>query len=163
MLFETIVNYSFRVINLLVLIALGVYLFKKYFLSSVEDAIAETEAFESGLRQQEGALENRLDELEVEKNMLEAHCSLLKSKIDRWRERFDEVLQERKQEKFALQKKISAQRNKQENNVIHAKLLKKIVPSAVQQAKAEFISRYSQEKTGSDYVRNLITTLRKSN
>ena len=83
-MFSAVVAFAFRLINLCALVFLAVYVFKKYLLNSLEDAVSEQEAFETGLKQQQGMLESRLDEGKQEQRNLEKQCMLLKSKVDQW-------------------------------------------------------------------------------
>ena len=160
-MYSTVVAFSFRIINFLVLVGLGIYLFKKYLLGSIEETIAEQEAYKNGLKQQLGALESLLDELDTEKTWLEKQCTYLKSKVNHWNEQFNILISTRVAEKQSLQKKAEIRVELQVIHLAQEKLLQKALPIALKNATTAFEQSFASQKKGTDYLNNLITAIKR--
>lgn len=160
MMYNLFVDVIFRLINFGVLIAVAMYVYKKYILASVENTMAEEEAYHNGLKQQLGALESRADEIIHEKVLLEKRGALLKNKVDLWRAEFDKAAQEREIEKQQLLAQAIIRVQKQSLNVAQATLLTKAIPIALANARAQ-LEKSTAHNQSADYLQTLIEGLQR--
>ena len=102
---EEIIAFTFKILNFLVIIGLGVYFFKKYALQKITIGIARKASFIRGLFDRQQKLEQQQYELDQTIAKEEHLCLVLKKKIDLWRNQVEKKLKE-KEEKQEKHKQI---------------------------------------------------------
>jgi hypothetical protein len=106
--FPSIVSLLFRGINCAILVAFGVYLYKKYLLAAIMAHTQEQEFFTQGLIEQTVALEYQENLLIKQQEKDKEMYTQLKNNVMRWREALAAQDLSRAQEYEILQKKIAA-------------------------------------------------------
>lgn len=130
-------------------------------LGSIEDSIAEQEAYESGLKQQQGAFESRLYDSRKEYTHLEKFCLGLKSKVDRWEEHFKKRQEIKEQESIHIQKELARRVSIQTRNATKNILLKEIISQAIPQARKELETQYANKTNVEHYMENILSLMKK--
>ncbi len=155
-----ILTIIFRLINFGALIALSVYLFKRYALPSFKLKIHEKQARLDDLNAQhtllardDRLLERALIDDRKHQEYLTQRVMAWKAKIARDRERF---IQERQKRSELLQKRTALQDEYVQKN----RLRELILPAALEQARGQLISQYNEPRAQKEFINRVITTLR---
>ncbi len=161
-MFSAVVAFAFRLINLCALVFLAVYVFKKYLLNSLEDAVSEQEAFETGLKQQQGMLESRLDEGKQEQRNLEKQCMLLKSKVDQWHINFKANEEKLNQTKKQILEQMAQRTDQQTMQLAQQTLTRLVMVQAIPQAQEKLQKYYENSAHAEQYIATTLSLLKRS-
>lgn len=149
----------FRLLNFGVLVVLIGYLFKRYFLSSIEDKINSRMSIIKGLEEQGYMLEGQAYELADQIKAQEFKCLELKNKIQDWNYaiQHDERNRLFRQELYRSQalQRSERQISQQSKEQLYAKTL----PQALIIARQELKKKYADLQIHKKYLDDLITQL----
>lgn len=155
------VDLIFYFINLFILIFLGVFIFKRFFLASLKNGIMQDILYKSELKNKHKELivaQKNLDETIADQ---ELKYKSLKLKVDKWKEFFDKnkIYQQVQKEKLLqiYQEKILIQT---EYHALH-NLRKQVAPAVAQNLKHELELYFANENNAYKYLDNIINTFDK--
>jgi hypothetical protein len=153
-----LVNIFFRLLNFSIILALGIYLFKKYVYPTALEEIAEKESFIRGLSQQNSVLQERAHVLDNHISYQQQFCAQMRDKLLRWQEKVhmqeQAKLQQRKRYQ-EIKEEYIAQRHKR----LQAQALYKV---AMHQALAKARTMLDEEykgAVGNQIIEKIITHL----
>jgi len=160
-MFSIAVAFVFRLINFFALIYLAIYLFKKYLLNALEDAVSEQEAFKDGLKQQQGMFESRLDESKQERDDIERLGQLLKNKVDRWQESV-RIKEKNMQAKKGQIHELSVRRaNQQTMHLAMQTVTRLAMVKAIPQAQEKLQEYYKDAASAERYIVSTLGLLKR--
>lgn len=163
MTFSTIVSFAFRIINFVALIYFFYYVFKKYMRSSIEEALAEQEAYDTGLHEQKQMLQARLQESKNEQKTEELEYLVLQHKVELWQEHYADQIARQQTTIVALHKQLAQRVEKQQTELVHDMLVQQVLQQALPRIQAELQKEYAQPLQGERYVNNALSALKKDN
>ncbi|MCA9770484.1 hypothetical protein KC460_03900 [Candidatus Dependentiae bacterium] len=157
-----IVAVFFRLANFAMLIALCVYLFKKYIYQSLRDQIAQKCVFIRGLENKMTALERQKDELHVQIVQQQTKCKKLMQDIAVWQQA---VIHE--QEKAEKERQASADEQSKRVAVqtayLEAERLRGVVlPQAIGNAQKQLHILFQESDAGRIFTKDILTQLQQS-
>jgi hypothetical protein len=152
----------FRLINFGITIAAAIYLFNRYALSMITEAINERQKKIAALEiqvkksQDERILHEQLAQRQKIQNE-QIHKQLII-----WNNQFNQKLSEREYEKNMLMQKLEAKVDIQNSFIQERFITQAIMPQALAQARELLEKKSASPEFGSSYLNNLITNLHKS-
>lgn len=149
------VTLLFRVLNFLVLVALGVYVFWRYFYASLKAQMATRQAALVHLNERKNALAQEqalIDQALVEQ---EKKYESIVQKLQEWRSLVQATLQAREHEREILKEKLVESMRKRRAIMAQEHLEKVVIPQAVHQARAQLQTRYADQKHAESYLTSL--------
>ncbi len=157
-----IIAIIFRLINFLILIALGIYCFKKYALEVIRGNIsAEQEHLDE--------LKARAQELQQEKKNLEKGikedgraCSLLREKIATWHIAAEQESDAFKAEREGRIEIVKARAEKQAQAIELYRRQQIIVPAAIEKAQTLLEKTFASKDRAHSYVQQVIAKMEES-
>ncbi len=158
---ETIIAIIFRLVNFAVLIALFIYLFKKYALSTITNRVAQKEALLQALYNQQQLLEKQQYALDNHVDQEAALCAELKEKVSQWKDLIDQKIVMREQERVnrieLLEKKTKYYVQSYAISIAN----KRILTASGQQAQQSLAKQFVDKKVGQDFIQPIIDFMRK--
>lgn len=158
---ETIIAIIFRLVNFAVLIALFIYLFKKYALLTITNRVAQKEALLQALYNQQQLLEKQQYALDKHVDQEAALCAELKEKVSRWKDLIDQKIVMREQERVnhieLLEKKTKYHVKSYAVSIAN----KRILTASGQQAQQSLVKQFVDKKVGQDFIQPIIDFMRK--
>lgn len=156
------ISIAFRLINFGALIALGVYLFKRHVLSSIQLHIAKREQKLVDLSLQNHLLKEQAKAMESNLADQRTVSHQLLQKIDLWSTLVAQYAQEREQEKNSYEQALVRKMILQSNCIeIHDAQRKALLP-AIEQARAELKRHYEAESLGRSFITEIVVHMEKS-
>lgn len=159
---EFIVAVIFRLLNFAGLIALFVYLFKKYALEVIAICIVQQESLVR-------ALFNRQDELEVEQRALDEQvvyeaqlCAELKEKIAQWKNLVDQDLAAREHVRADRIKLLSQHAHQHAQNYAMNKAKRQVLSQVSTHVRDTMTKQFTDAKEGQKFLEPIINFMRKS-
>jgi F0F1-type ATP synthase membrane subunit b/b' len=157
-----IIAIIFRVINFLVLIALGIYAFKKYALELIRaDMSAEQEHLDG--------IKARAQELQQEKRDLEKGikedaraCSLLREKITTWHSVAEQESHAFRAEREGRIEIVKGRAEKQAQAIELYRRQRVIVPAAIEKAQTLLEKTFASKDRAHSYVQQVIAKMEES-
>lgn len=153
---ENIIAFAFRFINLISLIGLGFYIFKKQFASSIWDTIAKNSNDKQNLYNQQLALEKKQQELDTLLKEESIRCEQFRQKIDTWKNivTLDTIAREKKyHEHKAL---ITTKKNNialhKEHDRVQTIVLNRLIP----ELQKSLTDHFNNEQNGADYLNSIV-------
>ena len=161
MIFSDIVSFVFRFINLFVLIYFFYYMFKKYIRSSLEEALAGQEAYDTGLHEQEQMLQARLQESRQERYEQEQECLTLQHKIERWQEQHDVALSKQQVALARLHKQLMQRTAKQRDELAQSILMRQALMQALPLVQQQLEKEYAHGRQAENFINHALSALTK--
>jgi len=161
MLHESLTSIFFRLLNFGIIIGLAYYLYKRYFKHRIDDKMTQKETLLKALEEQGYFLEGKAHDLELRLKEQEIKGQKLSEKMEEWRVA---VLAEQVhgQEGFRIWANQAGQRVEHKNQVIaRREWQEKILPQALNHARAELIRKFSDSSAPQRYVHEIVTHLEK--
>jgi len=157
-----IIAIIFRLINFLILIALGIYCFKKYALELIRADMSSEQEHLDGLKAQ-------AEELQQEKRNLEKGikedaraCSLLREKITTWHIAAEQELHAFKAEREGRIEIVKARAEKQAQTIELYRRQRIIVPAAIEKAQTLLEKTFASKDRAHSYVQQVIAKMEES-
>ncbi len=153
---ETILSLIFLVLNFGVLIALGIYLFKRYGLAGIKERIRSEEESLQRLHERKEQLgyDNRM--LTEQLVLQDVECVDLGNKIERWHSAYEREQHARYQELAILKERVTKKIEMQEQTVALDFLTKKVVPKAIEEATVKLGQQFASPQEGRQFLTQLI-------
>lgn len=160
--YEQLINIFFKLLNFGALMALLVFLFRRYILTSVVQEIAVERREEEGKYKQVVNLDKKGKELAIVALSQEHEMRVLLDRAQQWR-----AVVELEQEKLRHTQQMYydaafVQQEKQRQAAETERVMKIVVPQAVQAAQGSLITMFADEKRGRDYLQALLAAMKKS-
>ncbi len=156
------IEHIFNVINLMLLIGLGVYAFRNYFLPSVKDALLKRVLLLKNLNTMHEKLKRDQDQIQQQIKKQELSCQDLVNKVSKWKTivNYESIKHSEQKQRYlqALQTKVQAQAKQQA--LEHAQ--KKIAPSVLVTLERELIDYYHNESHVKRYITKMFIAMKKS-
>lgn len=149
----------FRIANLLVLLGLGYYLYRKYFKYRIEEKVNQKEALFKGLEEQGYSLEGRAEHLARQLQHQDSTIEQLKEKIDEWHQAVKLARTKREQEVHQFSQKTIDRVALKNETVARNHLQKAVLPAALELAQKELEKKYRDERLNSAYVESVLKKL----
>lgn len=158
---ETIISLFFRFANFAVLVVCASIIFKKYILPIIVELLKEQQDEYERLTHHKTDLEVEhtlvAQELENDKVL----CQKLKEHVDVWRQKSDELIAQREQERqammIALYKKMEQREKVRENERVQAYIAQKMT----QELSESLTHHFEKEDVGLQYVNSVIAHVEK--
>lgn len=158
---EAIIAITFRLLNFAVLIALFIYIFKKYILPTILIRIGQKEALLRQLFNKQQALEQEqyaLGETVAKEAQL---CAELKKKVQQWKKEVDQEFAERTKEKTEGIKQLKQKTQQRAQWYGNNKIKKEVLTAATAQAKVSLKKQFADPKKGHNFIQPIIDFMRK--
>lgn len=147
-----LITFFFRIINTLVLLGLGYYLYRRLFKYRIEEKINQKEAVVNGLQEQGYALEGRVVFLQQQFQWQEQRINAIKTKIDEWHAAVAHADKKRAQELLQFAQK-SAHRTTVKNDTLAQNYWKRaVMPDAINKAQKELEKEYADKTRNQAYL-----------
>jgi len=158
----SIIAVVFKILNLLVLLGVVAYIFKKYLLTSIKAAMAERIAQHTLLQEESDALKGAVRELDRVIEQEVAACEHLKKQVVAWRIRVEQELDKQQEYQQEQAARVAALWREKSENVQKEILEHKIVPHAIEAARNEFKEIFTQQTAGTQFIKDALDQLEKS-
>ncbi len=129
--------------------------------SSLEDALADQEAYDTGLYEQELMLQSRLEESREERYEQEQECVMLQHKIERWQAEHDAELAAQQVMNVQLHKQLMQRTAKQRDELARSMLLQKALAQALPLAQQQLQKEYAQVQQTEHFINQALSALTK--
>lgn len=149
----------FRIANLLVLVGLGYYLYRKHFKYRIEEKVNQKEALFKGLEEQGYSLEGRAEHLERQLRHQETLIDQLQEKINEWHQAVELERAKKKQESAVFSQKAIERLLIKNKTVARNHLQNAVIPEALTRAQMELDEKYRDEQTNHAYVQSVLNKL----
>lgn len=133
----------FRLLNLLILIAIGYYLYLKYLKSKIDEKITQKEMLLKGLEEQSYFLESKSYDLEQRLQEQEKKAFSLRQKIADWRLQVAAQHAKKQEENYRNAQKVAVKIGKQNAMLVHTKWRAQVIPNTLHKVKDQLIARFS--------------------
>lgn len=154
-----LVTFFFRVINTVVLLGLGYFLYRRFFKFRIEEKINQKEALVKGLEEQGYALEGRAGFLQRQLQWQEQRINTIKAKIDEWQSAVIAADKKRAHELIQFAQR-SSQRTEIKNVTLAQNYWKQsVIPQALEQAQKELEKEYADINKNKVYLESHIKNL----
>jgi GMP synthase PP-ATPase subunit len=159
---ESIVTILFRLLNFVALMALFTFIFKKYMKKDIEESIEHDKQDEINMNNHIIEASHRSQELSEEIINQEKLCKYLLDRTDQWHATFDESMQEKKHEKYALQLKEIERTKRQTQAIADEHLRQVVLPKAIAESRAQLTASFAHESKNKAFVHDIISHIKKS-
>ena len=149
---EEIIAFIFKILNFFVLIGLGVYFFKKYALQKITIGIARKESFTRGLFNRQQELEQQQYELDQTIAKEKHLCSVLKEKIDLWKDQVERKFKKEQGEQEKYTQLVYTRLKKRVEMVVTGQVKEKALQIAIDRAHVELKQQFAQEKNSCQFL-----------
>lgn len=154
---ETTMSIIFTFVNFGALVALGIYLFRRYSLADIKQAIADKFALMDQLKDRKDTLRLQQRELEHQLADQEALSKELLIKLDRWKQAHQHMVEERQQEQEQIYQSNRVHLEKQALYNARNRVYKQIMPLALERATKELTEHFAGE--GKSYIKSIVHSI----
>lgn len=153
---SNIVAIVFRILNFIVLIGVGIFLFRRYVLPGLKADYNKDKAFKKSLAEQKRLLEERSYELDMRYAQQTIKGDYLKERVIQWQESIAHKKQMRAQEKEQRLYQLTQIYKKQYEHIEKDAIKKQVVPQAFDRACSLLVHEYAQTSAGQQALSSLI-------
>ena len=151
-----LVTVVFRIINFMILIGVGIFLFRRYVLPGLRADYNKDTAFKHNLEQQKRTLEEQAYELDARTAKQVIKGDYLAQRTIAWEHSIAEKKNARATEKKEREVQLAQVYRKQYQEIEAHALKKQVVPQALQQAHKKLVDEYSDSSHGKQALSLLI-------
>jgi len=159
---ESWMNIFFKFLNFGALIALLVFIFRRYILPGVVQEIAQEKQQEIGMRTQVIVLDEKGKELASAAISQEHETRVLLDRAQQWQAVFMLEQEKQKHAQQVLYNAALVRKQQQVQAVESEKLMKLVLPQVVEQTRCKLIEVFDNEARGHEYVHDLLAAIKKS-
>ncbi|GMU19877.1 MAG: hypothetical protein AMXMBFR12_10670 [Candidatus Babeliales bacterium] len=157
-----LITLFFRIVNSLVLLGLGYFIYRRFFKYRIEEKVNQKEALFKGLEEQGHALEGRAGVLQQQLDSQAQRAHAITAKIDEWHAAVMAADKKRMHELIQFAQK-AAQRTEVKNAHIQKQYFKHaVMPHAIAQAQKELEQEYAKMFQNQAYLDAQIKKLAES-
>lgn len=158
----SVVAFVFRLINLAALIAVLVYLVRKYGLPELNKALAEQEQAVTDIKQQTQDLHTHAHKLDADLSAQEQLANELIRKVHAWKTQFEAQTVQHEQERERLIESAHQKAAIQQQTIRQLHLQNKVLPVAIEHAQKTLEQQFSSDQAGKQYIKSVINALERS-
>lgn len=155
----SIIDLLFRFINFGILIALGVYGFKRYALTQIRQAIAEKDAQKDHLHQAQTKAQRALETINHALRNQQIENEYLLSRVTAWELAIEKEREEKKQQAVVQEKLLREQATQKAHALERMRLYQEVIPAARAKAHQELEKYFTTEHHQQEFLQNVIMTL----
>ena len=152
----------FNVLNFALLLALGVYCFKRYVIPALKTEIVADKVDKLNLEHEYNSLEEAQQQLQEQMKAQEELYKDLKIKVHSWNQAFSQA----EQQKIALHEQLLSELihkyEYQEAQKTLYRVQKKIMPQAITKAQQELEQKFQSPQAGLVYINQVLDAMRKN-
>lgn len=161
MVFDPIVEIVFRFINFFVIIGIFAFIIKKYFLPLLYSLqLAEIQVVKD-LQKSVQLLSRNYRFAQNESEKEQQVQAALKEKVMRWRAQVEEEQQQLMDDRSERYDALVAKLKKQLKNVKEQMILNRVLPQALEEARAQLEEKYAIEQSQQQYIEHTLDSLHK--
>lgn len=157
-----IVSIVFRLLNFGALIALGIYLFKRYLLGSITLQIAKRQQKLADLSLQNQLLKDQTKAMDFTFAEQQAVSRVLLQKIDVWKALVSQRMLERDQEKVMYESALAQRMKTQQAYLALCSAQKRALLPAIDKAREALIVNYNAAPLGQSFISEIVKHMEKS-
>lgn len=156
---DSYITILFKLLNFAALIALFVYIFKKYFLKEIESGISQECKHKSDLEQTIVTLQETSLKLSDNLDNQEKLCHYLNQQLEKWKSAFEKDFKAQQEQKNRVYQEIFKKTEKQARYIAQEHIIHTVVPEALEKARAYLNSSFSSPQQSAAYVGDIIKQL----
>jgi exonuclease VII large subunit len=155
------IDLLFQLLNVAILLAIGIYIFKKTLAPSFKSKLDQEHLVIQNLHEEHAQLILSQTALEESIILQQQECSALKEKIDQWRNATYDRLQEQQQESERMLSLLQQKLVLQERNYSLRQLQKQVAPVVIETLEKEFESYFAQPENRDNYLYSAVMQLKR--
>ncbi len=159
---QALIDFFFRVLNVGVLIAVGVYLFKRYGIDAIAEQMGQQERHKKVLQDQKTALAQERELAQKAAHEQELLARRLRTNMVRWQEQFGKQVAMRAQEKERLLQVLAHKSAVQQQQLAADVAADRVFARSIAQARAQLGKQFADARAGQEFVHDIVVYLKKS-
>lgn len=152
----------FKFLNFAALIALALYIFKKYFLHDIKEKISDKDKYEADLTHEIITLESSGSNLSDQIIKQEKLCQYLIDKTNQWNAVFQQDLKTQLEHKNKISQQMCDRTERQSQALSQERVMTHVLPQAVNKALENLKQIYRQSEQNTIFVHAIIEHIKKS-
>ena len=152
---------TFKLLNVVLLFAIGGYLFVKHLLPFIKDDILSKKQTQKKMKENAHNLDlerkDLLEDIEQQKDCIKS----LDLKLSAWKANFERAKEKRKKEKKDITRTMHERAQKQFEHMESDYTRELVFPEAIDEAEAELIKEFSNKKAGEAFLANILKAMNK--
>ena len=157
-----VISVIFRLLNFAIMVAIVVYVYYRNLHPAAKEVIHQEELKKEALVTQHDELLDKESELKKKLQDQKNECCYLLTKIDQWRERFDERQKQYENEREKAHERAQKRAQLQSEWLGRNLAYKQIVEHVVEIMREDLKNRFSDEDQQQKYIEQLIVFMRKN-
>lgn len=146
------VSFLFRILNFLLLVSLGIYVFWRYFYYSLKAHMATRQAALNHLVDQKNMLALEQTDLDEAIKQQEIAYDQIRTKLHTWRACVAQTMYERKHEQEKLRRELFERMQQRRANFARERLEKLVIPRAVDNARTQLQQFFATDNHQARYI-----------
>lgn len=156
------ISIFFRLLNFGLLIALFIYLYKRYIAQTLADSMQTQRALQNALEQERDILGEKQTILDMNMQAQEALRVVLMQKIELWKSSFMSERQKHLVEKESLEKRLAEKMDVRKEQYTIEQAQQRILPLAIEKARQQLEKTFESAQKSEAYNAAIIAYLREA-